>query len=244
LEDYEVAVENSSTALDLSEELKGLKKMRLSSQITVGLGYYFLGQMQDAIDMFQTVLAESDEDIDVMLLIARALWAVGGDQEREIAIQQIHEWYNSSEISNTSLVKDPHHIDALCSLGAIGILRNDKNAMHHAEKTLRNTKGTPQTNKQVRHLLMEISRKQGQNIDDISRAGIMLNPSSAREWINLSLNGDATSQLALKLTSQDHTMDTEEYSMIYEKSGSLGDVQSGILFSPWRLQGWQKLKNM
>jgi superkiller protein 3 len=92
LEDYETAIENSSTALDLSQDLEGLEKARLSSQITVGLGYYFLGQMQDAIDMFQTVLAESDEDVDVMLLIARALWAVGGEQEREIAIQQIHDW--------------------------------------------------------------------------------------------------------------------------------------------------------
>lgn len=99
LEDYEVAVENSSTALDLSEELQGLNKMRLSSQVTVGLGYYYLGQMQDAIDMFQTVLGESDEDVDVMLLIARALWAVGGDQEREIAIQQIYEWYDTSDSS-------------------------------------------------------------------------------------------------------------------------------------------------
>lgn len=147
-------------------------------------------------------------------------------------------------VPNKSLAKEPHHIDALCSLGAIGVLRNDKNAMHHAEKTLRNTKGTPQTNKRIRHLLMEISRKQARNIDDVSRAGIMLNPSSAREWTNLSHNSDAASQLALKLASQEHTMETEEYSIIYEKSGSLGDIQSGILFSPWRQQGWQKLKNM
>jgi superkiller protein 3 len=51
--------------------------------------------MQEAIDVFQTVLTESDDDVDVMLLISRALWAVGGDQEREIAIQQIREWYVS-----------------------------------------------------------------------------------------------------------------------------------------------------
>jgi superkiller protein 3 len=95
LEDYEAAVESSSTALDLSQDLEGLEKARLSSQITVGLGYYFLGQMQEAIDVFQTVLTESDDDVDVMLLISRALWAVGGDQEREIAIQQIREWYVS-----------------------------------------------------------------------------------------------------------------------------------------------------
>jgi len=96
LGDFESAVENASTALDLSQDLQGLEKTRLSSHVTVGLGYYFLGQMQEAIDMFQLVLEESNEDVDVMLLVARALWAVGGDQEREIALQQIQDWYASN----------------------------------------------------------------------------------------------------------------------------------------------------
>ena len=49
--------------------------------------------MDDAINSFQTVLMESNEDPDVMLLVARALWAVGGDKEREIAIQQLRDRY-------------------------------------------------------------------------------------------------------------------------------------------------------
>lgn len=93
LGEYEAAVENGSTALDLSQDLTGLVKTRLSSQITVGLGHYFLEELEDAIDVFQTMLAESNEDVDVMLLVARALWAMEGDQERQIAIQQIHDWY-------------------------------------------------------------------------------------------------------------------------------------------------------
>lgn len=113
--------------------------------------------------------------------------------------------------------------------------------MQRAEDTLRSTKGTPKSDKRVRRLLTEISRSQGRNVDDVSRAGIMLNPSSAREWTNLSRGGDPPAQLALKLAHQDHTMDPEEFSATYEKSGSLGDVQSGILLSPWRVQGWQKL---
>lgn len=92
LGDYVSVVENSSMALDLSQDLQGLEKCRLSSQITMGLGYYFLEEMESAIDVFQTVLMESNEDVDVMLMVARALWAVGGDQERSIAIQQIYDW--------------------------------------------------------------------------------------------------------------------------------------------------------
>jgi superkiller protein 3 len=90
---FEEAVESSSTALDLSQTLDDLEKTGLSSQIVVGLGHYFLREMDDAIDAFQTVLSESNEDVDVMLLVARALWAVGGDREKEVAIQQIQDWF-------------------------------------------------------------------------------------------------------------------------------------------------------
>jgi superkiller protein 3 len=90
---FEEAVESSSTALDLSQTLDDLEKTSLSSQIVVGLGHYFLRQMDEAIDAFQTVLSESNEDVDVMLLVARALWVVGGDREKEVAIQQIQDWF-------------------------------------------------------------------------------------------------------------------------------------------------------
>lgn len=95
LGDFEAAVENGSTALDLSQDLQGLERARLSSQITVSLSYYFLGEMDNAIDMFQAVLAESDEDVDVMLLIACALWGTGGERERSIAVEQIQDWFDT-----------------------------------------------------------------------------------------------------------------------------------------------------
>lgn len=91
---------------------------------------------------------------------------------------------------------------------------------------------------------MAISKIQGKNIDDVARASIMMDPSSAREWANLSLGGDATAQLAVKLAHHDHTMETDELSALYEKSGSMGDIQSGVVLSPWRVQGWQKLRSL
>ena len=241
LGEFEAAVENSSTALDLSQDLDGLEKARLSSQITVGLGHYFLDQLEDAIDVFQTVLAESDEDVDVILLVARVLWATGGDQERQIAIQQIQDWYFQSVQSNGSSSKDSQHVDSFASLGTVGVLTHNQQAMQQAEMRLRSTRTNTKQDGHIRRVLMQISECQGRNIDDVSRSGIMLNPSSAREWTNLSRGGDAAAQLALRLAQRDHTMETEELSASYEKSGSLGDVQSGILLSPWRIQGWQKL---
>lgn len=100
LGDFEDAVENGATALDLSQSIDGVERVRLSSQIVVGLGHYFLGMLDEAIDVFQRLLTESDEDVDVMVLIAKVLWSVGGDEEREIAVQQIHDWYVNLECAS------------------------------------------------------------------------------------------------------------------------------------------------
>jgi hypothetical protein len=112
--------------------------------------------------------------------------------------------------------------------------------MQTAENALRNTETTSKETKYVRRLLTELSRSQGKNVDDVSRAGIMLNPSAAQNWINLAGGRDAPVQFALKLVQLDRTLSTEEVSIIYEKSVSLGDVQSGVLLTPWRIEGWQK----
>jgi hypothetical protein len=115
--------------------------------------------------------------------------------------------------------------------------------MQQAENVLHVIKPNSEQDRNVRRLLVEISRCQGRNINDVSRAGVMLNPSSVREWTNLSLGGDAPAQMALKLAQRDYTMDMDELSQTYEKSGSLGDIQSGILLSPWRTEGWRKLSH-
>jgi hypothetical protein len=141
------------------------------------------------------------------------------------------------------LTNDPKHVDALSSLGAIGILQNNKQMMQTAENALRNTETTSGETKSVRQLLTELSWSQCKNVDDVSRAGIMLNPSAAQNWINLGGSRAAPVRFALKLVQLDHTLGTEEVSIIYEKSISLGDVQSGVLLTPWWIEGWQKLNS-
>ena len=130
----------------------------------------------------------------------------------------------------------------MLSLGAIGVLHNDQDAMQKAEQTLVCLRPDPPVDRSVSQVLTEIGRSQGQAVNDVSRTGIMLDPSSACAWSDLSRGCDVLARLALKLAQQDHTMDAEELSGCYEKSRSLDDVQSGILLSPWRIEGWLKLK--
>jgi hypothetical protein len=114
--------------------------------------------------------------------------------------------------------------------------------MRQAENNLRISKPNHKDDRDVHHLLIEIARSQGRNVDDVSRTGVMLNPSSAQEWGNLAQGGDAAAQMALKLAQRDNSIERDDLVEIYDKSGELGNIQSGILLSPWRAEGWQKLK--
>jgi len=89
---YELATENASTALDLSEDLEELKSCRLSAHLTNGLAYYFSGDMEQSLDMFKSALTESSESPDVVALLSQVLWMKGGDEEREVARQQLITW--------------------------------------------------------------------------------------------------------------------------------------------------------
>jgi hypothetical protein len=144
---------------------------------------------------------------------------------------------------NCSLEKDPKHIGSLCAFGAIAVRKNDVAAIQKVETALRSMASSPK-NRQAREFLSGISISTGQNVDDFSRVGILLDPSSAVEWIKLSKGGDAVADLSLKLASRDPTIDTEDMARICEASESRGALQSGILLSPWRVEGWKKLKVM
>jgi len=129
------------------------------------------------------------------------------------------------------------------TLATIGIIQGDKVAMQKAEATLRSTMNTKKNDRLVRRVLIEIAQSQNHNVDDVARAGIMLNPSAAGEWANLSRGDNTLAQVALSLAQNDHTIDADELADCYGKSGLLGDAQSGILLAPWR-QGWEKLEGL
>jgi hypothetical protein len=145
-------------------------------------------------------------------------------------------------VAKSSLEKDPENIQSLLSLGTIGVLRGDQYSMDNTKHRLARLRTDPSIDQSIGRMLTEIGHSQNQAANDISRAGIMLDPSSARAWGKISRGGDASAHMALKLAQRDNTMNTDELTSCYEKSGNLGDVQSGVLLCPWQIEGWHKLK--
>jgi superkiller protein 3 len=242
LGDYAAAVDNASVALDLSEGEGSLRAVRLSSYLVRGLGYFFQGDMEAAIPTFQEVLRESDEDIDVMLLVAQALWATGGSKEREIALQQIQDWFLHLSLRLTfSVVKDPTHLGSLCALASIGLSQNEQRDLATIHVRLRELSVSSRHTAEVHTLLTAISRGEGRKSEEVFCSGIMLDPSLSSNWLYLSKAVDAVGQLALKLAANSRDTSIKGLAFAYETRGSFESVQAGINLSPWWVQGWRKL---
>lgn len=92
---YEAAAESSEFTLDLSGDTEKLVVCRLSAHLTAGLANYYLGRMDESLEMFKAALIESGENPDVVCLLSQVLWAKGGDEERDVSREQLFTWWVS-----------------------------------------------------------------------------------------------------------------------------------------------------
>jgi tetratricopeptide (TPR) repeat protein len=63
------------------------------AQLNAGIAYYFLDKLPESLAMFETALNATQEDIslrqDVIVLLSKVLWALGGDEQRSVAKDQL-----------------------------------------------------------------------------------------------------------------------------------------------------------
>ncbi|KAF3942153.1 hypothetical protein ABW19_dt0207265 [Dactylella cylindrospora] len=236
LKDFENAIENANLALDLSDGME-LTKCRLSAHLTAGLAYYFTGQMDESLDMFKVALTESDENPDVVALLSQVLWAKGGDEERDVAMQQLMG----------SIEKNPEHLLSTLLLGAIGTMEKDEAIMESVIDDLEAVRGDPKTStsdsKRINKLLLAMADVSGQNTISTCTSAIFLTPSSSAAWESLANVSDETfpADMALDLAQSKAVLNTEELCEAFEASGTLDHDQMSIIVAPWRQEGWRRL---
>lgn len=67
------------------------------SQLNAGIAHYFLDQLPESLALFESALNETQEDItlrqDVIVLLAKVLWALGGEEQRSVAKEQLFSRY-------------------------------------------------------------------------------------------------------------------------------------------------------
>ncbi|CAD6569378.1 MAG: Superkiller protein 3 [Alectoria sarmentosa] len=248
---FEAAAENAETALSLSEEEdvknEARQKLRLSAHMTAGLAYYYQGTMDQAIIMFRSALEETQGNPDIVCLLAQVLWAKGGNEERNVAREQLFDCVENH----------PDHSGAIVLLGVIAVLDDDRDTIEAVTADLEGlrTRDTlaAQNKSKVAQILMIISAlfpgEEGQNASEISQATTttMLAPSQPHGWLHLAGLSDESHPAemavltATKAAPPGGNLDANNLSKAYAGTRRLDDAQRAIMVAPWAVQGWEAL---
>ncbi|EXJ73501.1 uncharacterized protein A1O5_03262 [Cladophialophora psammophila CBS 110553] len=256
--EYEEAVSNAETALDLSGEpgdfgpeyAEARQKWRLSAHITAGLAHSHLKQIENSIKMFEVALQESDREPDVVCMLAQVLWAKGGAEEKEAARSQLFD----------VIENHPGHVQAVALLAVTGLLDNDEDVLEAVEedlKVLRRGDEIGVLDKiRVSKVLAGIvgCRPQKPTADQVDQGavvadalnGIMLAPGQPQGWLELAqavgneADGSYAAEMAVLNAERQippgGNLTTEDLARAYEGTGRAEDFLKAKMLAPWRLE--------
>ncbi|KAJ5555165.1 hypothetical protein N7461_003635 [Penicillium sp. DV-2018c] len=257
---YEEAAEKAELALTLSGEEDAerfdpetCKKLRLSAHLTAGLAFYKMKSMDQAIDMFRDALGEADQAPGIVCLLSQVLWAKGGDENRSVAREQLHN----------CVVESPGHVGAVTLWAAIALLDKDRNTIAAVEPDLRSmvarqSIGLRDRAKVVKLLAAISAAGLGRDAhipEDARRlaaatAAVMLSPAEPAGWMELyaaSADPYAASMSlsrALANVPPHGNFRADGLSQAYAQTGKAGDVLRAIMVAPWQSSGWEKLEHL
>lgn len=257
-QEYEAAAERAELTLNLTGEEDAAKfeterkqRIRLSAQLTAGLSYYYLKDMDQAIDMFRGALQESFNSPEVVCLLAQVLWAKGGDEERSVARERLFDCVEDN----------PEHVGAVTLLGAIAILDSDKDAIQavYSDLQVMRTRDDIEIHDRakVERLLTVISTL-GLHEDSIvpcqtreiteAVSAVMLTPGQPQGWSELASTTDQlfpaemAVKTALRNVPPQGTLDPTDLCHAYAQTNKISDSLRAIMVAPWKKDGWESLK--
>ena len=276
------AIASASTALDLSSSLLDgtlptnlsakIQIIRLSSHLTLGLSHFFLHHVDSnesthiasSVDAFSTALSEAkamtasatldNTSADLICSLAQVLWAKGGDDEKNVAREQLY----------SILETNPDHVNAICLLGAIAVLDSDEDALEAVKGDLEsfetNNDIPDSQRKKVSSLLTLISElsfadptTSTTDSNDLHRTAnttttIMLSPANLTAWSQLAQTTSSSRfpSLFAKMTALHSVpphgdLTATQLAEILAGTGRRADAVLGIMVDPGCSAGWKSL---
>lgn len=252
--DFEGAVENADTALDLSADYPQKNNMRektrLSAYLSGGLAHFYQSSMDRSLEMFKGALEESKGDADIVCLLSQILWAKGGEQERSIAREQLLE----------NIEKHPAHVETALLLGAIAVLDDDHDTVDAVFDDLQHLRTRediePHQQKQLAQLLLAIAalypdgRDKGVVQLSAATANVMLAPSLPYNWSQVAALTDESypAEMAVLTAARNAPpggeLNAEDLSEAYAGTREGRDAQRSIMLAPWKSLGWEALSKV
>jgi superkiller protein 3 len=111
--------------------------LRAQAQFGSGLAHFKLGNLEEALSLFEAALESAGDNMlvrgQVTVVLAQTMWAIGTDEFKESAKAQLLEWYAYSTstclvlvlMSCISITTDPENLTAINALAGMGILTDD-----------------------------------------------------------------------------------------------------------------------
>ncbi len=106
IHDFPGSISAYNRSLSLIEQDNMAAKFKIYTILGIGMAYYFNGQLQDSLQMFETALNETDnpeqtnggtsiDEVrkDVVVLVSQVLWALGEDEHKNLAKEELFRWY-------------------------------------------------------------------------------------------------------------------------------------------------------
>ncbi|KAF9198939.1 Superkiller protein 3 [Haplosporangium sp. Z 27] len=121
--DYGGAVEAYEISLELEGPDAKPNTVRTCKHLGAGLALYYAGELERSLNMFEVALGETEQvegmeksRDDVVVLLSQVLWALGGDEQRAAAKEELFR----------CIAQSPTHLPAIFGLGAMGLVQNDE----------------------------------------------------------------------------------------------------------------------
>ncbi|EIW82901.1 TPR-like protein, partial [Coniophora puteana RWD-64-598 SS2] len=251
LQDVQGALESSQNALGLVPEVdeKNTRVLRISARIGCGLAYFRLGQLQEALDAFQSALQDIGEDVElkghVTVLLARTMWAIEPSADfREGAKSLLLE----------CIANDPENLLAISTLAGMGILTDDDGLVDAALSEMlslpieKRHELDPERN--VTYLLIqhEVAQGNGERALQVAQKALHDEPSNVRvrgELALLFMQHDAR-QSALSLIPSGSSLEEDQKilwlaAVAEEGETTLRIAQKAVMLGPGGVENWRSL---
>jgi superkiller protein 3 len=224
--DFDKAIEAGQTALDILESgdyEKAVKSFVLSALLSTGLAHYFNGSFDDSINCFRRALELSQEAQDVVILLVQVLWATGGQQQREVALEQL---YASVDSRGSGM-----RITLI--LGVLGLIQ-DQELLEACQEELEGLSlDELELDKEAN--VQEVLSLITQSMKPWQRAALFW-PSNHNIWKRLD------PRIALHLAQCGGGVTAEELSEVQLKADTgLESSQRGVFLAPWKPAGWNQM---
>ncbi|RHZ76177.1 hypothetical protein Glove_202g69 [Diversispora epigaea] len=141
--EFEKSINAYNTTLNLIEQLEDdqsdsslttIRSFKIYTILGAGLAYYYNNELDNSLQMFEDAIFFSEqmqnntstspnnnsieiEEVrkDVIVLLSQVLWALGGEEQRNLAKEKLFE----------CISQNPNHLPAIFGLCAMGLLQDD-----------------------------------------------------------------------------------------------------------------------